>query len=174
MGVGDAFPIRIGAQNGVRSGKLIGGLSERCSRRHLSGFDAFGKRRLLKKVELIAVDTVQRKRRGGAHIVFPDGFRLHRKAVDQVDNSCDLRVLREQLNALHHFVLVVQTLHGQTNLVVESLYAQRNAVDTAFYSRIESLGCHVVHTTFERDFAIGSQRQIVVRSLQNAAKVGRG
>ena len=52
------------------------------------------------------------------------------------------------------------------------MYAQRHAVDTAFYSSIELLGCHVVHTTFERDFAIGSQRQVGVSGLQDAAQIG--
>ena len=48
---------------------------------------------------------------------------------------------------------------------MECLYAQRNAVDTAYNSSIETLGCHVVHATFERDFAISGQRQIKTSAI---------
>ena len=139
--------------------------------RELARGDALGERRLFKNIELIAIDAVELEGRRRREIVFPDGRRLPREAVNKVDHKRSLVVAADRFESTNHGIGVVDAQHRAPDFGAESLNAEREAVYAARDRRFNARVVKVVNAAFERNFAVVRERQVLLHSLEHAAKI---
>ena len=152
-------------------GEHVGLLSRVRRGRKLPVRDVLRQRRTLEDVQLIAVDAVERKRRGGLHVVFPNVHRLARETVDQVHHDGRVVVEAEFLEARENRLAIVDAHHRTAHVRVEGLNAEREAVRARFQGRLDLFVSEAVNTSLHRDFAVVRKRQVFFHRSDHKAKI---